>query len=178
MIPEVSTSGWRSLRQLFDELVWRHFVADVKLEEPTVVQYVSNLMVEFCDMKNVYRIHDILGQPVQDVGKMLIESDPLLQAASFDREREVRKHVGDYTLFMSGLFPESLHGKYRAKRDGIDYSLDFVRTGKESYAVVSAFDQFEYRSEAALFRRLSENFERCVSGLNMVKQDLDEFQLE
>ena len=37
---------------------------------------------------------------------MLIESNPLLEAHSFDREREVRKRIGDYTLFLTGLFPE------------------------------------------------------------------------
>jgi hypothetical protein len=29
-----------------------------------------------------------------------------------------------------------------------------------------------------MFRRLSENFELCVVGLNLVKQDLEEFQRE
>ncbi len=43
---------------------------------------------------------------------------------------------------------------------------------------MSSFDQFEYRDEAPLFRRLLENFELCVFGLNLVKQDLEEFQRE
>jgi len=30
----------------------------------------------------------------------------LLAARSFDREREVRKHISDDTLFLNGLFPE------------------------------------------------------------------------
>jgi hypothetical protein len=47
---------------------------------------------------------------------MLIESNPLLEASSFDRERAVRKHVGDYTPFMMGLFPESVTRLRRTKR--------------------------------------------------------------
>src|SRR5437899_6632116 len=50
----------------------------------------------------------LAGRRLEDVGEMLIESNPLLGAASFGREREVRKHVGDYTLFLTGLFPEHL----------------------------------------------------------------------
>jgi hypothetical protein len=42
-----------------------------------------------------------------------------------------------------------------------------MKAGKESYTVVSAFDQFEYKDEAPLFRRLAENFELCVFGLNL-----------
>ena len=30
-------------------------------------------------------------------------------APSFDRERQVRKHIGDYTLFFTGMFPESIN---------------------------------------------------------------------
>ena len=54
--------------------------------------------------------------------------------------------------------------------------LDFVRAGKESYAIVSSFDQFEYEKEAPVFRRLSESFELCVFGLNLVRQDLQRLQ--
>lgn len=38
--------------------------------------------------------------------------------------------------------------------------------------------QLEYRDEAPLFRRLSENFELCVMGFNLVKQDLENLQRE
>ena len=41
---------------------------------------------------------------------------------------------------------------------------------------LSTFEQFEYAKVAPLFKRLSENFERCVYGLNVVKNDLQEMQ--
>ncbi len=178
MQPELSTSGRRSLRRFFEDLVWRHFFSDVRLEEPSVAQYVSNLLADFGETKNLYRIQNALGEPLEDVGEMLLESNPLSEAGSFDRERAVRKHVGDYTLFITGLFPESVGKARRAKRPRLDALVDFVQAGKESYAIVSSFDQFEYRDEAPLFRRLSENFELCVFGLNLVKHDLESFQQE
>jgi hypothetical protein len=49
---------------------------------------------------NLDRIRDSHGRGLEDVGEMLLESNPLLGASSFDREREVRKHVGDYVLFI------------------------------------------------------------------------------
>ena len=54
---------------------------------------------------------------------------------------------------------------------------DYVAAGKESYAVVAAFNLFEYRDEAPLFRRLSERFEACVDGLHLVKREIDARQL-
>lgn len=178
MTAELSTSGTRSLRRFFEDLVWRHFFSDVHLEEPGVAHYVSNLLTDFGDARNLFKIQNSAGDSLEDVGEMLVESDPQLEAASFDRERAVRKHVGDYTLFITGLFPESVGKSSRKGRPRLDEMVDFVKAGKESYAIVSSFDQFEYREEASLFRRLSENFELCVFGLNLVKQDIESFQFD
>ena len=178
MRTELNAGGERSLRKLLGELVWRHFFEDVRLEEPQVAKYVTGVLADFARTENLYRIRNAQGKHLEDVGEMLIESNPLLGAASFDRERQVRKHVGDYTLFMTGLFPESVAKAPRARQPRLDAFVDFVRAGKESYAIVSSFNQFEYKEEAPLFRRLSENFELCVVGLNLVKQDLEEFQRE
>jgi hypothetical protein len=178
MRPELSTGGSRSLRNLLGELVWRHLVEDVRLEEPKVATYVAAILTDFARTENLYRIRNVAGRRLEDVGEMLVESNPLLEAPSFDREREVRKHVGDYTLFMTGLFPEHVATIQEKRGPRFDAFVDFVQAGKESYAVVSSFNQFEYREEAPLFRRLSENFELCVVGLNLVKQDLAEFQRE
>jgi len=176
MFSELSSRGEHSLRQFFENLVWQHFTEDVRLEEPSITQYVSDLLSSFAHIKNLYQIRNAYGKQLDDVGEMLVESNPMLEATSFDRERAVRKHVGDYTLFMTGLFPESVAKSNQAKRRRLNAYIDFVQAGKESYAIVSSFDQFEYRGEAPLFRRLSENFELCVVGLNLVKQDLEDFQ--
>lgn len=164
------------LRQLFGDLVWRHFFTDVPLRDARVAGYVSELLTDFAHVDNLFRIRNARGQALEDVGEMLVESNPLLDATSFDREREVRKHVGDYTLFMTGMFPESVRSVQRRRRLRLDAFVDYVEAGKESYAIVSSFDQFEYRDDAPLFRHLSENFELCVFGLNLVKQDLEQLQ--
>jgi hypothetical protein len=41
---------------------------------------------------------------------------------------------------------------------------------------VSKFEHFEYAKVAPLFAHLSREFEGCVYGLNMVKNDLQEMQ--
>jgi hypothetical protein len=108
MAGELSTGGTRSLRNFLGELVWRHFFEDVRLEEPQVATYVAAVLADFVRTESLHRILNVQGKPLEDVGEMLVESNPLLEAASFDREREVRKHVGDYTLFRTGLFPENV----------------------------------------------------------------------
>ena len=104
---------------------------------------------------------------------MLLESDPIYgPAPSFDRERQVRKHIGDYTLFLAGMFPESIN-HFRLRRQRLENFVEWVKAGKESYYIVSQFDLFEYKQEAPFFARLSGSFEACIYGLNMVRGELD-----
>jgi hypothetical protein len=136
-----------------------------------VTLYVANLLLDFVHVDHLLRIRNAKGKRLEEVGELLIESNPALEAHSFAREREVRKHIGDYTLFLTGMFPEYVA---RLPRRGLrlDSMIDYVKAGRESYRIVAAFDQFEYRDVAPLFRRLSEQFEYCVYGLNRVKSDL------
>jgi hypothetical protein len=133
---------------------------------------VAAVLVDFTHADNLYRVRNAAGRRLEAVGEMLLESNPLLGGSSFFYEREVRKHIGDYTLFITGLFPEHLS---RIARRGvsIDAFVDYMRAGKESYEVVAYFDQFEFRDAAPLFRRLSQQFELCVYGLNLVKKELE-----
>src|SRR4051812_28949958 len=160
------------LQDLFLALVERNFSEVIGLRDHEVQEYVANMLTEFCSVENMYKVRNASGEPLHDVGEMLLESDPIYgEAPSFDREREVRKHIGDYTLFFAGMFPESIN-KFRVRRARLESFIDFMKAGKESYFVVSRFDQFEYRKVAPTFAKLSRDFESCVYGLNMVKNEL------
>lgn len=170
MVPESS-----QLQQFFNHIVERNY-EEVGVRQSEVHAYVANLLTEFCEVENLYKIKNADGRALTDVGEMLLESDPIYgPAPSFDRERQVRKHIGDVALFFSGMFPESLN-KHRLRRERLETFLDFVKAGKESYYIVSKFEHFEYVKVAPLFRRMSEEFERLVYGLNQVKNELQEMQ--
>jgi hypothetical protein len=162
-----------TLAVLFAEFVERNFRGHLEVDDPELTNYVTALLLDFTRADNVYKIRDARGRAIEDVGEMLMESNPLgpHDAAGFDREREVRKHVGDFTLFFSGMFPESIR-RWRLRRLQVGSWIDYMRAGKESYGVVAAFDQFEYQKVAPTFRKLSERFEECVYGLHLVRQQL------
>jgi hypothetical protein len=163
------------LHQFFTAVV-EHNYDEIGVRSAEVQGYVATLLSEFCETENLYKIKSADGRPLCDVGEMLLESDPVYGTApSFDRERQVRKHIGDYALFFSGMFPESLNGA-RLRRSRMDSLIDFVRAGKESYYIVSKFEHFEYAKVAPLFRRMSQEFEQLVYGLNQVKNELEEMQ--
>ena len=171
MIPES-----HPLQELFQDLVGRHYAEEIGIRDPQIVAYVSHLLAEFCEADQLYKIQDAANRRLADVGEMLLESDPVYgPAPSFDRERQVRKHIGDYTLFFAGMFPESIN-HFRLRRQRLENFVEWVKAGKESYYIVSKFEHFEYAKVAPLFASLSKNFEGCVYGLNMVKNDLEEMQ--
>ena len=164
-------SAGHPLRLLFSDLVRK------ELSGPEVAAYVANLLVDFVDVDRLSRIRNCRGKRLEEVGEMLAESDPLREGGSFERERAIRKHIGDYTLFLSGMFPEYVAGLPR-RGLRLDSLVDYVQAGKESYRIVAAFDQFEYRRVAPLFRQLAAEFEFCVYGLNRVKSGLDAMRAE
>ncbi len=169
-------SDQHPLREFFIELVGHHFSSGVGVRDQEIAAYVSNVLVEFCEMDQLLKVRNAAGRPLADVGEMLLESDPVYgPAPNFDRERQVRKHIGDYTLFFTGMFPESIN-HFRLRRARLENFIDLMRAGKESYYIVSRFEHFEYAKVAPLFARLSRRFEDCVYGLNLVKNDLQERQ--
>jgi len=171
MIPES-----HPLQQLFLELVGRHYAEEIGIRDPQIVNYVAQLLAEFCDVRQLFAIRTAAGRALTDVGEMLAESNPVFgPAPSFDRERQVRKHIGDYTLFFTGMFPESIN-HFRLRRNRLENFVDWMKAGKESYYIVSKFDCFEYTKVAPLFASLSDHFEQCVYGLNQVKNDLQEMK--
>ena len=172
--PTISES--HPLQQMFVELVGRHYAQEIGIRDPQVVGYVAHLLSEFCDAEQLFKIRSAVGKPLSDVGEMLLESDPVYgPAPSFDRERQVRKHIGDYALFFAGMFPESIN-HYRLRRQRLENFVDWMKAGKESYYIVSKFEYFEYAKVAPLFAQLSDKFEDCVYGLNLVKTELQVMQ--
>src|SRR5574342_262781 len=162
------------LRQLFGSLTEKSFTEHLGWPDLNVTSYVSNLLVDFTRTDQLYKIRNRQDKPVETVVDLLFESEVLLEAQSLDREREVHQHIGDFTLFMAGLFPEYLR---RLKTASViyhkDFLVDYVKTGKRSYGIVAQMADGPSSDEPPLFKKLSDNFELCVTGLGFVRSDLD-----
>ena len=80
------------------------------------------------------------------------------------------------TLFsLPECFPKA-STTFACAATGLENFVDWIKAGKESYYIVSKFEHFEYAKVAPLFANLSQNFEQCVYGLNLVKNELQEMQ--
>jgi hypothetical protein len=145
------------IRRMFQALTEMSF-EQIDLRDGDLLRYVSDLLVEFVHIDNLYRVRDAHGKRLESIVDMLLERRD--QGSS--EERETRKHIGDYTLFIAGLYPESLTRRRRAVSP--EY---YIAQGKESYLIVAEMDRS--KPTESLFRKLSEHFEYCVTALNLEK---------
>ena len=136
--------------------------------------YLAGILTDFAHVKQVYKVKNLSGRTLTEVADMLLEADLRFNARSFNREREVHKHIGDFTLFWTGLYPDSLHHMKSTCRK--DQLIDYIEQGKNSYAIAASHDYGAYRQQAKVLKRLSDDFEVCLLGLNAVRSRLNSLQ--
>jgi hypothetical protein len=160
------------LEPFFQQMVRNSYEGKLGLHDPDVAAYVARLLCEFSESDKLYKVRDEVGRPIEELTEMMIAADPVNgTASSFDAERAIRKHIGDYALFVAGMYPEATASQRRQRRHHPSLG-ELIQAGKESYFIVSQFNLFEYEQEAPLFARLSDSFERCILGLTLVRDEL------
>lgn len=142
-----------------------------EVDDHRVEEYLAEMLASFVHHDRIYAIRDAEGRRIHSVAEMMIEGDVRLNADSFDREREVHRHIGDFVLFWSGMFPEFLRQLKRP--GGKDSLLDLVSQGRESYHIVSTFEHDPYGKDAPTFKKLSEGFDMYQRSLILVRASLD-----
>jgi hypothetical protein len=151
-------------QRLKEFFVWstRRSFWDLNFRDKRVTDYISSLLTDFARTENLYRLRDQRGRRLETVVAMLLEAEEVAQGdTGLVREREIKRHVGDYILFMTGMFRE-----YTNRLSLTSY---YLQEGVRAYWSVSRIDQTRYRPEAVLFRELADKFEFCVGGLNYLK---------
>ncbi len=138
-------------------------VADVQL-----VDYLSDLLLRFVRTDALVRVRKRTGQPVAEVVQMMMEAERRVGLA----KRDVHRHIGDVTLFWTGMFPESL--QRQAPVQTVDGFINYYRQGKRAYAIAAEIEADESRPAGELLQRLSEQFEMCAYGLREVRREWEE----
>jgi len=161
------------LEPFFRQIVRNSYEGKLGLHDPDMTGYVAHLLCEFTESDKLYSMKDHAGRPLDELPEMMRASDPIHGSApSFDAERAMRKHIGDYSLFVAGMYPEAMASARRRRHHQPTFE-ELIRAGKESYFIVSQFNLFEYEQEAPLFARLADGFERCILGLTLVREELN-----
>ncbi len=155
------------LYAMFTDLVQTQVTEHIATSGHEDVQtYLTDLLIAFVRTEQLFAIKDKTGRPLRSIFEMMAEADVRLNADSFDRERQVHKHIGDFILFWSGVYPDHLR---RIKIHSMqELTLDYSRQARESYEIVSSFNHKPYESQAPTFLKLSHHLEAYQFVLQQV----------
>ena len=160
------------LEPFFQQAVRDSYEGKLGLHDPDVIAYVSRVLCDFSEADSLFKARDAAGHSKEELDAMILAADPINGTApSFDAERAMRKYIGDYALFVAGMVPEAIDSgsSETTRRPTLG---ELIKAGKESYFIVSQFNVFEYKKDAPLFARLSEQFERYILGLALVREEM------
>lgn len=161
-------TGAEALRQLFAALTESCFQTELGVADPEMTDYLSDMLTRFSMTETVYSIRDPRGRRLKDLVSLMGEA----RQREAGQRREIYRHIGDFTLFWSGVYPESITKESR------DALLDFFEQGRRSYKIAGSYDGEEYEREAPVLRRLSEEFELCTVGLRLVRSEWERLGVE
>ncbi len=168
MTPKIPAN--HPLRRLFAGAVEDVFYTQLGICAPDLVEYLTNLLTDFIHVRDIYPLRSAGGDTLQTVSDMVSKAYAGMKISKDQCKRLIHLHVGDYTLYWTGLFPEGL-GRCKGPKD---YFLDYCEQGKESYSIASELSREDDTPPGPLLQRLSNHFEDCAYGLTLARRAWDE----
>jgi hypothetical protein len=158
---QAQPSSLKRLHAFFFNLTCRSF-GQLGVGDNRIAEYVADVLTEFSFSDRWLRMRTVDGRRMTSVIDMLIaQLGPDCDRRMPD-ERQFRKYVGDYTLFMSGLFR-----RFVERGGHLRYYID---EGRRSYEKVSALDAAMYRPGFLVFDELSKGFEYYSGALDYMRK--------
>jgi hypothetical protein len=158
-----------AVRRFFAGLTEYAFHSRLGVTDPPLVDYIAELLVRFVRSDELFRVRSVRGQRLTQVADMLAEA----QHRQGPARQQVHRHIGDFTLFWTGVYPEVAD---TMRRGGKDALLNYQQQGKRAYWIASTIP-VEVKVETAppdVLKRLSEQFELCVYGLGEVRRQWEQ----
>ena len=154
-----------TLRKFFAGISEQTFQCQLGVADPPLIDYIADLLVRFVRSDAVYRIRSLTGQPLAQVAVMMSEAEKRVGEA----KRDVHRHIGDFTLFWAGVYPETLRKMQSSAKS--DHLVDYCQQGKRSYWIASTISRDEEADDGEVLGRLSREFELCAYGLREVRRE-------
>ena len=143
------------LQHFFRHQLQRGFHAH-GLDGPQSVDYVADMLTRFCHTRALYAVQDAAGQPIEHIVDLLSLHAERRGAPA----RQIARHIGEFTLFMSGIFRE------RVKARG---QLNYYHSqGRGAFGHCAATEPSE--RSARIYRQLGEQFESISDVLDHLRR--------
>ncbi len=130
------------------------------IEDRTVADYVAEMLTEFSHAEQSRCIVPGQTTPLDYFFEMLAALRTADERTSF----YIRAHIGNHSLFLSGVFPERI--RFRAESKGFPDLKYYQELGRTNFRVASDHRLAQRYELAPIFNTLSENFEPARRALN------------
>jgi hypothetical protein len=151
---------------LFFYVVVRHALQASGLHDRDVADYLSALLLEFGQRDRAWRVDWNDDQRHRYLVDILAD----LEATVGDRRFKVMVHLGNYALWLSGLFPDYIAAR-RLRKAGPDVAY-YEALGSRGFGLASDHALAEEYGLGAVLRTAAERFPALRSALNGVSDRL------
>lgn len=143
-------------------LLVRHALLESGIDDRTLADYLAALLVEFGREDRAYRIQP--GDP--DRFYYFVDLLAAMESADGRRRFMVRAHIGNYALWLSGIFPDHVVARvHRRGAPGIDY---VEAMGASGYRMAAESPIASDHGLDGLFRTAAESFPALRIALNRI----------
>ncbi|MEP6664312.1 MAG: hypothetical protein ABJC04_11680 [Verrucomicrobiota bacterium] len=130
------------------------------IEDRSVADYVAEMLAEYSHVEQSRCIVPGQTGPLNYFFEML----SALQSADDRTTFLLRAHIGNHSLFLSGVFPDRI--RFRAKSKGFPPLKYYQEVGRTNYRVASDHRLAKKYELSPIFQTLAENFEPARRALN------------
>jgi len=151
--------------QLYFYVLLRHVLKETGMKDRGVSDYLASLLERFSQTARMRSPADGNSNPVQYVSDMLIA----LRNASPAQNFLIRAHVGNYSLFITGMFHETV--EKRSQRGAPDLSF-YEDVGRTNFKAIARHELARSCALTGIFETLSEGFHDVRLALNRLADSL------
>ncbi|MEK7706988.1 MAG: hypothetical protein AAB380_03220 [Verrucomicrobiota bacterium] len=144
----------------------RHVFLRSDLKDRTVADYVAELLAEFARTERARCV--VPGQP--NPLDYFFEMLAALQTADDRTSFQIRVHIGNHSLFLSGVFPDRI--RFRAEKKGFPDLKYYEAIGRAQYRVASDHRLAQRYELTNILSTLSERFQATRRALNDISDRL------
>jgi len=144
----------------------RHVFLRSDLKERAVADYVAELLAEFARTEHARCV--VPGQP--NPLDYFFEMLAALQTADDRTSFQIRVHMGNHSLFLSGVFPERI--RVRAEKRGFPDIKYYESLGRTQYRAAGDHRLAQRYELSSILHTLAERFETTRLALNDISDRL------
>jgi hypothetical protein len=145
---------------LYFYVIARRILRNAGIEDRAVADYLGEMLTEFSNAARVHTLPTRPGQQFEYISDLLA----VIREARQEETFVVRAHIGNYTLFLTGVFPQ--HLEHRTRFKGAPDISFYEGVGSQNFRILSDNNIAHRKQLHDVFNCLGEQFHQIRVAMN------------